>query len=205
MKNFPLIILAAGKSSRMKTPKGLLDFNGKTLLEFQIDRFLSSGGKKVFVVLGNYIGRYKTDFPWDKYSGEELEIINNESPERGQFSSVQLACERLEGEKAAWIIPVDCPAPDKQTWEQIENMFMSGILVVVPQFERRGGHPLLVSAEFMQSLISLDLKDVDSRLDHQIKKLDSELVAKVDVTDSNIQLNLNKPEDFKKFLDNLVE
>ncbi|MEO7121016.1 MAG: nucleotidyltransferase family protein [Ginsengibacter sp.] len=51
MNETVIIILAAGESSRMKEPKQLLPFKGKTLLKHTIDEALNSGFQ-VIVVLG---------------------------------------------------------------------------------------------------------------------------------------------------------
>lgn len=51
MNNVPIILLAAGASRRMGTPKQLLAWNGITLIEHQIQTLLKTG-QKVYVVLG---------------------------------------------------------------------------------------------------------------------------------------------------------
>ena len=48
------IILAAGESSRMGGPKGLLEWRGTTLLEYQMNSLLQGGCDKVVVVTGKY-------------------------------------------------------------------------------------------------------------------------------------------------------
>ncbi len=54
LKKIPLVILAAGKSSRMGFPKGLLSYRGKKLLQHQIENFFQLGGETVVVVLGEH-------------------------------------------------------------------------------------------------------------------------------------------------------
>lgn len=51
MNNVPIILLSAGASRRMGTPKQLLAWNGITLIEHQIQTLLKTG-QKVYVVLG---------------------------------------------------------------------------------------------------------------------------------------------------------
>ena len=51
MNNVPILLLAAGASRRMGTPKQLLAWNGITLIEHQIQTLLKTG-QKVYVVLG---------------------------------------------------------------------------------------------------------------------------------------------------------
>ncbi len=200
MKDFPLIILAAGKSSRMKIPKGLVQFKEKFLLQYQVDQFRSFGGKRVLLVLANHLERYKTEFPWESYPDNQIKIVVNEDPDRGQFSSVQLACLELLKEDAAWLLPIDCLAADKSTWQTLQKAFDKNIKVVVPEHQERGGHPILISKKFMQDLVKLDVVDKKSRLDFQIKELEQTFVARVNVKDPRICLNINCPDDLKQFL-----
>ena len=51
MNSVPIILLAAGASKRMGTPKQLLAWNGITLIEHQI-KILLKTDQKVYVVLG---------------------------------------------------------------------------------------------------------------------------------------------------------
>ena len=63
MNNIWAIILAAGESKRMKVPKMLLSFNGKTMIEKVIGNVISSEVFNTLVVLGSFrdeiLGRYK--------------------------------------------------------------------------------------------------------------------------------------------------
>lgn len=85
-----IIVLAAGASSRMKTPKQLLDFEGETLLRRAVSAAVESICEPVVVVLGaNY----------EKTSAEiedlPVEICFNERWENGLSSSIKTGIERL--------------------------------------------------------------------------------------------------------------
>lgn len=56
MNNIPNLLLAAGASRRMGTPKQLLPWNGKTLIEHQIETLLETD-QEVYVVLGAHAER----------------------------------------------------------------------------------------------------------------------------------------------------
>ncbi|MBA4392008.1 MAG: hypothetical protein C0407_00480, partial [Desulfobacca sp.] len=64
LHNFPLILLAGGKSSRMGTPKGLLDYQGNLWLFEQLSRFQAASGKRVVIVLGFHHDQYFEKIPW---------------------------------------------------------------------------------------------------------------------------------------------
>ncbi|HPF52804.1 MAG TPA: NTP transferase domain-containing protein, partial [Draconibacterium sp.] len=52
MDKIPIILLAAGSSSRMGQPKQLLSWGKQTLIEFQVEKLLKLGNP-VYVVLGS--------------------------------------------------------------------------------------------------------------------------------------------------------
>src|SRR5690348_5802523 len=92
-EKLPLIILAAGQSTRHMTIKGLLDFQGHPWLEEQIHRFAQIGGKNVILVLGASAPQYFEACPWLKTNPvfEAVQVLSkiNSNPELGQFSSIQ--------------------------------------------------------------------------------------------------------------------
>jgi len=126
MKSIPLILLAAGRSSRMGTPKGLLKFKNVYWLEHQIQNYFSYGGEKVLIVLGDHCSEYQKVFSWlgsseewenfqsGQESGQEfgqdsglestrylgqVAYVQNKNPQDGQFSSLQIALKFLLSQK----------------------------------------------------------------------------------------------------------
>ena len=81
---YPLILLAAGKSSRMGFPKGRIPFQGRALLTHQWQCFRQAGGQQGWVVLAE--GDTESEPlipPW-------VSLLHNPNPERGAFSSLQI-------------------------------------------------------------------------------------------------------------------
>src|SRR5260221_7737993 len=78
-----LVVLAAGASTRMGSPKGLVVVGGETQIARVVGGFRRAGGARVIVVLGN--GR-------EGYEGAvaslSVDVAVNAAPERGQFSSL---------------------------------------------------------------------------------------------------------------------
>ncbi len=84
------VVLAAGSSSRLGSPKQLVRIGGKTLLARAVEAALGSGCRHTWVVLGS--------------GGEELEpglaglpvrILDNPQWHEGMGSSVRLAAQRI--------------------------------------------------------------------------------------------------------------
>ena len=195
-KNLPLIILAAGDSKRMGKPKGLLNYRGKPFLVHQIERLLEIGLSEIIVVLGKDYKLYHEKVP--EFKG--LEFTVNPSPERGQFSSIQCGMQKVQsrGISGVFILPIDVPCLDREVWEELANeMSLSECAVTIPKFKGKKGHPVLISREFMQHLISCSS---DSRLDFEIyEQIDLKKAKIISVNDKNITRNLNTPEDWKQY------
>ena len=83
-KKIGIIILAAGNSSRLGTPKQLLAYNGKTLLQHSLQAAFDSVARPVIVVLGADSNRIKkqTDF-------KASHIIVNDNWQEGMASSIR--------------------------------------------------------------------------------------------------------------------
>ncbi len=196
IKKIPVIILAAGESQRMGVLKGLLDFKGKPFLSFQIRRLKEIGFWEIIVVLGKDFEIYQEKVPELK----DLIITINPNPEKGQFSSIQygLLAQSKLSKTGAFILPVDVPCPNKFVWEKLaEGMSSTNASVSIPEFQSKKGHPVLLSEEFKQYLLTCS---TDSRLDFEINKQKDMQKAKIiSVKDKNITLNLNTPKDWEEF------
>ncbi|MHA1398879.1 MAG: nucleotidyltransferase family protein [Candidatus Heimdallarchaeaceae archaeon] len=193
ISNFPVIVLAAGNSKRMGRPKGLLDFHGKPFISYQIGKLIEIGFKDIIVVLGKDYKKYLEKVPELK----RFHIVINPSPERGQFSSIQcgLETEIISTKLGVYILPIDVPCPAKEVWEQLrEGLNSSQTDVVLPQFNGKKGHPVLLAKKFINHLL---LCNASSRLDVEIKKqLEINRVKIITVQDQMITFNLNTKEDW---------
>ncbi len=199
---FPLIILAAGASSRMGEPKGLVKVGRVSWLEVQLRRFQAAGGVEAVVVLGFDRDRYMVEISRLMGEGPEglpgIHLVENPKPERGPFSSLMEGWGCLKEKRpgsAAYIMPVDVPCPPGQVFQALSDALEPGVEVCVPQHQDRGGHPILATAAFMEKLASLPIADPNSRLDWQIKNLPPEKIRKVTVEDELVLMNLNRKED----------
>ena len=216
IENFPLILLAGGKSSRMGTPKGLLDYRGEPWLLEQLRRFKAACGKQVIVVLGFHHERYFEEITWLKTAGKEsvhqlgldISVVVNPNPEHGQFSSLQYAIPpslpRSGGRAGvevpgAFVLPVDVPGPNKGVYGRLTEALGVTTTAAIPRYRSRGGHPVLLSRVFLDRLTAVSLSSAEARLDLQIKALPRERVAFVPVDDEEVSLNMNIMDEFRNY------
>lgn len=201
----PLVLLCAGESRRAGIPKGLYAHQGRPWLLTQLDSFARAGGRRLIVVLGYHTESYLTAFPWLRAEsskttppfGLELLCTINPHPECGQFSSVQQGLRELQNLPcdAAFVLPVDVPIAEKYVWLSLSKCLDKNIKAVIPVYEGKGGHPVLLSYNFAQELC----RATEARLDHQLQALPAENVRRLSVDDRKVVLNLNRSEDFERF------
>ncbi len=157
------LVLAAGSSQRMGTPKALLEIDDQTFLERIVERLLEGGVSRVVVVTGGDHAE-EIEEAVKAIIAKEVEsrvaLLHNRDPEEGPVSSVRVGIRseqsRVEG---VLIHPVDIP--------RLESDDVSAILstaeampeadAVIPSVEHRRGHPL-----FLRIPAALKLLDVDS-------------------------------------------
>ncbi len=187
LATLPLVILAAGKSSRMGFPKGLMLHHGKKLLQYQIENYFKLGGKKVIVVLGEHRERYLNEIPALK----NCEILFNDQVEWGPFYSLQLALNHLQETKACFLLPMDTPAACPSVWRNLAREHRLEHFITKPIFKDKGGHPIILGQDFFKKLLAVNPQSEEARLDLQIQKIDKKLIHVVAVCDTNIHLNIN--------------
>ncbi len=196
IKKIPIIILAAGDSQRMGEIKGLLDYKGKPFLEYQIESLMEMGFCEIVVVIGKDFKIYQEKIPKLK----DIVKTVNPHPERGQFSSIQYGLLEISkvSQSGAFILPVDVPCPNRTVWELLtKGLISSEANVSIPEYKGKKGHPVLLSEEFKQHLLTCR---TDSRLDFEIKKQQEMEKAKIiSVKDINITYNLNTLEEWEEF------
>lgn len=195
----------------MGTPKCLVPYeNDRTWLTYQILKLVEAGVSETLVVFGHHSEKYLNHYSWGRdsigswvdYEGMQLRTVVNEKPERGQFSSLQVGIRNLDvAYEGAFIFPVDTPCAKEEVWLKLKLEMKDGIDLVSPEFEGKGGHPILASENFLKGLLDLDPEAEESRLDLQIKKIQADNYKRLPVDDGQIIQNLNTPEDFKLWSD----
>ena len=199
------VILAAGDSSRMGRDKALLPWPPQasvnslkslpsgTLLSTAIEA-LSRYCDMVVVVAGK---NEPVLAPVVYASGAFL--AQNVAPERGQFSSLQTGLHEVmnRGRDAAMITLVDRLPPKPTTLEKLIDAFEKrdrNTWAVVPEFEGKHGHPILVGRE----MIEIFLRSVATGNARDIEHANQQRIMYVPVEDSRVTMNINTPEDYAK-------
>jgi molybdenum cofactor cytidylyltransferase len=146
------IILAAGESRRMNTPKMLLPFKGKTIIEKVIENVVSSDVNKTLVVVG-----FSGDIIVERIKDLPVSHCSNENYREGMLSSVKCGLMNLpEKFEAVVVMPGDYPGIGADIINILIDSFRgSGKKIVIPLFGGKRGHPILISYEYRDEVMKL--------------------------------------------------
>jgi len=189
------LILAAGTSSRMGTPKPLLEWQGETFLDRLIGR-LTPHCSPVIVVLGHQAAEVRDRA---RRAGEATFVINP-GYRQGQLSSLQCGLRALPAEADAVLFTlVDLPAVEAATIARLAGQTPSlappGLLI--PRHQGRRGHPVGCSRELIAELLALPADSQAKVVVHR----HLERACYVDVDDPGILRDVDDPEAYQALLE----
>lgn len=191
------VILSAGKSSRMGSPKALLPVNADepetTFVSHLLAVFAASRAEPVLVIVGHQADTLRRAVDWGT-----ARLVVNERYEDGMLSSIQAAVHALEGTEVEGMLvcPVDHPGVTPAIVDLlIENFETHGPAVVLPVHEGRRGHPVLFSRRVFGDLLRAP-ETVGAR---QVVWDYQEDLLEVTVADSGVNLDIDTPADYRAF------
>jgi molybdenum cofactor cytidylyltransferase len=169
------VVLAAGESRRFGSPKQLLPWGQKTLLQHVVDTVLGSSVQDIFVVLGyraEQIGALLGDRP--------VRLVINKDWKRGLSGSVKAGLQALpENYEACFFLLGDQP---NVTTELINSMLdryrRTLATIVAPSYRGCRGNPVLFGRSLFQELLTLEGdrggRDVILRHQGQVETVEAE-------------------------------
>jgi molybdenum cofactor cytidylyltransferase len=170
--------------------------HGSTLLTASIAA-LKPFAEAVIVVAGNNFERLAP-----LVDSHGASIVQNPTPERGQFSSLQIGLRELvaRGYDAAMITLVDCPPLSAVSMQRLCNAFdqarARGMWSVAPEHGGRRGHPLLVGRELIDAFLGAAITSNARTVKHE----HTELIESVSVPDVLLTVDLNTPEQYEALI-----
>lgn len=166
------IVLAAGESKRMGYPKMLLPFGGMPMLERVVENIKNSRVDEILVVLGAY--REKLE---ELVKKAGVSCCVNPEYERGMLSSVQCGFRYIpENAGAVLVFQGDQPLISHVVVnEVIDTYYSSGKGIVIPVYDNRRGHPLLVTGKYFNEIQKLDhgqgLRSLAENFKHDVEEV----------------------------------
>ena len=189
------VILAAGASSRMGRDKALLPWRGTTFVESAMNAF-GPVSDMVIVVAGANAERLQP-----VVHGAGMYLAINAHPEQGQFSSLRIGLQEVlnRGRDAALVTLVDRPAPAIETLCTLQQAFLDAgpeTWAVIPQFEQRHGHPIVVGREMIEAF----LRAAPDSTARDVEHAQQQHIRYLDVTDPLVVWTVDTPEDYQRIL-----
>ena len=186
------LILAAGESRRMGSPKPLLPLGESTFLEHVLGQFLASRARPVLVILGHEAERIQGEV-----SLADARVVVNPHYRQGMLSSIRAGLRALEGEpvSGALICPVDLPDVSTAVVDLVIGRFeKTRAPIVVPVCEGRRGHPVL----FAQPLFEEIQRAPDSVGARQVLWDHASEVLEIPTEDRGIITDVDTPEQYER-------
>lgn len=150
-KSCTAILLAAGQSKRMGAFKPLLPFGNKTVIECCIDYLREGGVETIVVVLG-----HRADEVRKKLERHDVRFAFNPDPNSEMGASIAAGIHEIPSTAQATLIALsDHPAVPATVVSTLIDTWTNGARLVIPSWQNRGGHPVLVDLVFRPELLTL--------------------------------------------------
>ncbi|HKV42599.1 MAG TPA: nucleotidyltransferase family protein [Blastocatellia bacterium] len=185
------ILLAAGKSERMRRFKQLLPLDGKTFVECCVDNLLASRASEVIVVTG-----FKEAQVRHAIGDRSVRLVYNPDYEQGMATSIKRGFAELSRESdAALIALTDQPEIGTCVIDQIIDGYgETRSLITLPVHRGRTGHPILIDVQ-----LAPEIQGMDPGLGlRQVVRAHPNSITYVPVQAESILLDFDYPEDYAR-------
>ncbi|OKH42970.1 4-diphosphocytidyl-2C-methyl-D-erythritol synthase [Calothrix sp. HK-06] len=189
-----IVILAAGASTRMGTPKQLLKFQGRSFLRHTIEIALASVCKAVIVVLGANALQIR-----DEVSELPVVIVENHNWHQGMGGSIQAGIKTLEHDSnidGAILLLCDQPFISVDIINKlVEAFYTTEKSIIASEYKQTLGVPALFARHIFAELMNLNTasgaKQVIQKNEKLVHKVFFELGAiDIDTLEEYEQLNI---------------
>lgn len=184
------IVLAAGKSTRMKKQKLLMPFNGKTIVETVTGKIKPVLKSNIMVVLGSHYNEIR-----QKISKLQVNYCFNKDFESGMLSSVICGFNALPVDaEAAMVFLGDQPQISTDVIQKVVKAWkQSDKGIIIPTFNGRRGHPVLIGIKYKSKIRELD----PSKGLRQLMVENPGDIIEVELEQSEILRDIDTPEDYE--------
>lgn len=191
-KEFSVIILAAGKSSRMGLPKLALRYNkNKIFIEHIVNEYESFGCEEIIVVVNETGNNFLTEN--EIQFSSNVKIVINNHPEWHRFYSLKTGAKSMSGVLPVFVHNVDNPFVNYEVLNELSGNINKADYLS-PEFDGKGGHPILLSEKI--------IKDVRATTEDQIhfkEFLNQYPKKKVQVDDEKVLVNINTIDEYRQY------
>ncbi|MBI3000762.1 MAG: nucleotidyltransferase family protein [Deltaproteobacteria bacterium] len=192
------VVLSAGESRRMGSPKALLPIGGETFIERIVASLGRSKVGKIIVVLGHNAEGIRS-----QVAHLPVTWVVNKDYAKGQLSSLIAAVRSLQESAGAPQVDgilvhlVDHPFLDSRLVdEMIDRFYESKKLIVLPRYQGRRGHPVIFSTALFAELLGTPLEEGAKAVvrAHRNETLEIETGAE------GVTVDIDTEDEYRKFV-----
>jgi molybdenum cofactor cytidylyltransferase len=191
------IILAAGYSTRMGSPKALLAApNGRAFVSHIVRTWHDAGVRDIVIVTG--LDHAAIAHELDRDRPEPLpRIVQNPDPSRGQLSSLIAGLDAIAPRDAVLMTLVDVPLASVATVSAVVDVWrQSRAPIVRPAIGDRHGHPVIFDRVLFEEFRRAPLHEGAKTV---VRAHEREIVN-VPVSDEGCVVDIDTPLDYERYL-----
>ncbi len=189
------ILLAAGESRRMGQLKAVLEWQGTSLLQHQVKTLLSAGVDRVVVVVGH---RADELIPLlEGMDGVSWQL--NPDFLQGKTTSIKAGLSALgrDSRDTIMVLNVDQPRSANTVTYLLGRHRESGVLITIPEYQGKGGHPILLDASLLDELLEIDEESMGVKA---VVRRHQDSAVRVPMGGPEVLWDLNTPEQYEEAL-----
>ena len=196
------VVLAAGLSRRMGTPKALLPLGDKPLLVRVIEAIVSAGGIEPIVVVTGHAAAEVEEIlrPFPVHP-----VHNAAYATGGMLSSVQTGVAAVSGKADAFFMVLgDQPLVRPDTFTAMSRAWAQATprpRVVLPTYDGKHGHPILLASDGAHEILSLRGEQTLRSYTSTQSKRTLELA----IDDPAVLSDIDTPQDYQTAIERLAQ
>ncbi|MFH1031465.1 MAG: nucleotidyltransferase family protein [Chloroflexota bacterium] len=186
------ILLAAGESTRLGKLKALLPWQGKTLLQHQINALIKAGVTEIIVVLGHQADKLSPLIE----TTPQIKVVRNPHYRQGKTTSIKAGLKVINpASDTILILGVDQPRSAATLKALLKHHQKTKALITIPEYRGKGGHPPIFSASLIPELMAITeeqagLRAVINRPGREVKRLE--------MPSEEVLLDINTTADYER-------
>ena len=187
------VLLAAGESTRMESPKQLVEWRGVPLVQYQTTQLLAAGVAEVVVVAGH---RAAEVLSLIEGCPANVHHVINHDYRNGKTTSIKAGLGALRTTpRAVMLLAVDQPRTSAILRRLIDEHLRGEHPVSMPSHGSRHGHPPIFSGSLLPELLRISEEQMGVR---EVIERHRDTLHSVPIDDPLVLTNINTAEDYRK-------
>lgn len=128
---------------------------------------------------------------------DKIQCVLNQYTELERFYSIQLGLKAINANCSVFIQNIDNPFVSSSILSGIYN-YRERKTVVIPQYNDKGGHPVLIGGDIVNEILKEDLKENFKNVISKYKQVF------VDIDNEDLLININTAEQYQEYFKKIL-